>query len=461
MDQSVPAVEESATDIVDIPGKPLDTKSHMKCCCCGSSDWKNVDEFRIIPKGMSICTTCGFVSYPSLYKTEEEIKAHYRTDYRSIPKVGNLFTGTRKNHNHDLFLGPELTKLKEAKENPVICEVGAAYGLFLHHLQKSYFPKGEFYGTELTTTYRRIAFYEHGMNLTEDFDASRKYDLIISYKVAEHQIDPHIKIRQYAECLAEGGLLYISVPTWFGQMSNFGLPGFDIEYYYDTNHINVWTRKLFETILKKAGLEIVKYDGLTYDDTYLCRRNDAVMKMEHPEFEEPDKIIEKMKGIKAAFEAMQRGDPPAALVAYPNYPEAWTQHYERKRAELHEHKQDVSFEDVLTEFYEPFKAACGDCFETWRFVADLAMRYDAYETALEYWQKCVYIRPGAGYVLGPITHCYRRLSEQAKDKKFAAALRRKSVEITRHWISSDLETRNEAINWLYFDLSKTKLPSEQ
>ncbi len=433
----------------------------MRCISCSTEDqWKNVDEFRIVPKGMSICTCCGLVSYPSLYKSEEEIKAHYRTDYRKIPKVGNLYTGLRKIHNHDAFLGKELKELAKKNPKPVIGEIGAAYGLFLNHLHTKYFPEGEFYGTELTTTYRRVAFHEFGLALTEDFDLSKKYDLIISYKVAEHQLDADKRLREYALALKEDGLLYISVPTWFDGLNNFGLPGFDLEYYYDTNHINVWTQKLFENILKKAGLEVIKFDDMLYDKTYLCKRNDALMKQEHPGYEDVDHILRSLKSIKEAFVALQNGDTTAAITAYPNYPEAWTTHYERRRAEMHEHKQDVTLDDILKEFYEPFKAACGDDYDTWRFVADIAMRYDNYELALEYWQKCISVRPGSASVLSPITHCYRRMAEVAKDPKYAEALRQKSVEITRHWMGSDLESAPEAINWLYFDLSKLKLPSE-
>lgn len=432
----------------------------MRCISCGAeNEWKLIDEWRIIPKGMSICQGCGFVSYPSLYKSEEEIKAHYRTDYRKIPKVNNLYTGLRKNHMHDAFLGPELLKIKERTETPVIGEIGAAYGVLLDHLKKNYFPKGEFLGTELTTTYRRVAFHEYGISLTEDFDFSKKYDVIISYKVAEHQLDIDQKLRQYCEALTPEGILYISVPTWFGPMVNFGLPGFDLEYYYDTNHINVWTQKLFETMLKKAGLEVIKFDNKIYNETYLCKRNDELMKL-NPEYENYLEIESRMQAIKKAFQAMQVGDTASAIKAYPNYPDAWAAHYERKRAELHEHKQDITLDEILAEFFEPFHKACGDCYETFRFVADLAMRYDNYELALEYWQRCINIRPGAGYVLGPITHCYRRLTEMAKDPAYKEALRRKSVEITRHWISCDLENRADAISWLYFDLSKLALPSE-
>lgn len=432
----------------------------MRCPCCEATDkWKNVDQYRVVPKGMSLCGGCGFVSYPSLYKTEEEIKNYYRNDYRNIPKVGNLYTGTKKLHNHDAFLGAELRKLRERKDNPVIGEIGAAYGLLLNHLKRNYFPNGEFYGTELTTTYRRVCYHEHGIELTEDFDLTKKYDLIISYKVAEHQLDIDKKLRQYAEALAEGGLFYVSVPTWFNTLVNFGLPGFDLEYYYDTNHINAWTRGLFEALLKKAGLEVVKYDGFIYGDTYLCKRNDELMK-EPFKFENPAEIEAKLAAIKTAYDAAQRQEYAAAVAAYPNYPEAWTLLYEHKRQELHAHKQEVAFEDIVKEFYEPFLAACGECYMVWRFMADLAMRYDRYELALQYWQKCINVSPGSGSVLAPITHCYRRLAEKTKDPKAVTALRQKSVEITRHWLTMDLESRAEAVNWLYFDLSKLRLPSE-
>jgi SAM-dependent methyltransferase len=435
-------------------------KHNMRCIVCDATDkWKSVDQYRIVPKGMAICQGCGLVSYPALYKTEEEIKAYYRTDYRAIPKVGNLYTGMKKLHNHDAFIGPELERLKARKEAPVIGEIGAAYGLFLNHLKRNYFPKGEFYGTELTTTYRRVAYYEHDLMLTEDFDTTKKYDLITSYKVAEHQMDADKRLREYALALAEDGMLYISVPTWFDAMVNFGLPGFDLEYYYDTNHINAWSRKLFETVLKKAGLEVVKYDGVIYGSTYLCKRNDELMKLE-PEYEDPAVIEATMAHIKEAYVAFQRQDFAGAVKAYPNYPDAWMANYEHRRHELHSHKQEVKFEDLVKEFYEPFKAACGECYLTWRFMADLAMRYDQFELSLEYWQKCILASPGAGNVLAPITHCYRRMADMTKDPKLAAALRQKSVEITRHWLSADLESRPEAVNWLYFDLSKLKLPSE-
>ena len=85
----------------------------MNCVICGSNDWTNVDEYRFKPSGMSICNTCSFVSYPVKWKTEEEIKEHYRTDYRNPPTSGNLYSGQRKLHFHNVFLKPLFDEWKK------------------------------------------------------------------------------------------------------------------------------------------------------------------------------------------------------------------------------------------------------------------------------------------------------------------------------------------------------------
>ncbi len=43
----------------------------MRCIVCDNSNWENVDQFRIKKEGMSLCKSCGFVSYPEKYKKKE------------------------------------------------------------------------------------------------------------------------------------------------------------------------------------------------------------------------------------------------------------------------------------------------------------------------------------------------------------------------------------------------------
>jgi len=99
----------------------------MECIVCKSNDWENVDKYRIKPEGMSICKSCGFVSYPSKWKSQEEIKQHYRNDYRTHPTSNNVFTGQRKVHFHNHFLTSVFKEWAESgKKSPNVFESGAA-----------------------------------------------------------------------------------------------------------------------------------------------------------------------------------------------------------------------------------------------------------------------------------------------------------------------------------------------
>ena len=128
----------------------------MRCIICDATDkWTNVDEFRHAKKGMCICEGCGFVSYPELYKTESEIKEHYRNDsYRQAPGAANLFSGQRKIHYHEAFLRDTFDKWVDGKKKDLsICEVGSAYGLVLAYF-RGIFPDAKITGTELTLSFR-------------------------------------------------------------------------------------------------------------------------------------------------------------------------------------------------------------------------------------------------------------------------------------------------------------------
>ena len=105
----------------------------VRCVVCDTKgDWEKVDQYRLKPSGMHICKNCGFVFYPEKYMSEDEAKAYYKEDYRKPPNVGNAFTGQRKLHMHSHFLSDIMQKWKdEGKEKPVVCDVGAAYGMFL------------------------------------------------------------------------------------------------------------------------------------------------------------------------------------------------------------------------------------------------------------------------------------------------------------------------------------------
>ncbi len=358
---------------------------------------------------MCVCKKCGFTSYPSLWKSDEEIKAYYRKDYRQPPTIGNLYTGQRKLHFHQAFLDDVFKEWKaKGKTKPVVCEIGAAYGLALEWLRKTY--PCEVHGTELTVSYRRNALHEFGIKLTEDFDDSRKYDLIISYKVAEHQTDVDKHLRKYVESLTDDGLMYISVPTWFDSLANFGQTGFDLKYYYDTNHINVWTVKLFETLLKKVGLEIIKKDHKIYDSTYLCKRNDALMS-EPLEYENPTEIKAKMKAIKEAFMAFNDNRLDDAIKLWPDYPMAHLNKAEQVRVKLTENGWEWFKENIIDVMFK----CCPNSPEAYALACDFAMRAKKFPEALKYAEDCLKVKPHNPVCYLQIINIMRELAIHAPD----------------------------------------------
>jgi 2-polyprenyl-3-methyl-5-hydroxy-6-metoxy-1,4-benzoquinol methylase len=154
---------------------------------------------------MTICKSCGFVSYSSKYKSEDEIKKHYEKDARTTPNVRNIYTGQSKIHYHEAMLGKIIAKWNEEGKHIKVFETGSAIGIFLNWL-KHKIKKCDVSGSEWAIAYRRVAFHEYGIELKEDFDYTQKYDLICSYKVAEHMLDADKKLRSYVECLNEDGI---------------------------------------------------------------------------------------------------------------------------------------------------------------------------------------------------------------------------------------------------------------
>lgn len=430
----------------------------MRCLVCNGTEWENVDQYRIKPEGMSICKSCGFVSYPTLWKSEEDLKEYYRKDYRRPPNAGNLYTGMRKLNYHHAFLKDLFKQFKdENRKDLEFGEVGAAYGMFLNYI-KGLFPEATVGGTELTVSYRRNAFHEYGIELSEDFDLSKKYDLIASYKVAEHMFDVDKHIRQLVEALKPNGYLYISVPTWFGRMNNFGKSGFDIEYYYSTNHINVWTKKLFEQVLKKCGAKIIKHDGVLYDDTYLCVRDDSLMN-EQLEFENIDDIKNKMERIKKASDLFNEGLYQQAIDAYPDFPEAHAGRYEKARSELHKLGYDKIKETIIDDGLKK----CNDDPSIYAMAGDISMRYEKYTSAIEWFEKYLSVRPGFSPAIRGISHCLRYMGKASLTKgnhSEGLIYYAKARNVMRYLKEISPQDEQEAIGWIYDDNAKIPMPSE-
>lgn len=406
---------------------------------------------------MAICKSCGFVSYPSKWKSKEEIFEYYRNSYRKPPNHFNVNTGQRKIHFHLAFLNELFeTWRKTGIKKPAIFEVGAASGMALDWF-KSMIPGAKVAGSELTTSYKRVCFHEYGIALEDDFDDSKKYDLIMSYKVAEHQLDAHLELRRYAESLKDTGVLYISVPIWFRQMSNFGVPGFDLETYYDPNHVNMWTREIFEGMLRNAGLEIIKEDHFIYDSTYMCKRNDSLIGT--PVKHDPEEIKDRMRKIKQAFEFYQDSKFDKAIETWPNFPQAHVSRAEILRAQAIKQGWEWTLQNII----DPGFKACPEAIEIDVMAGDFAMRSERYSEAIKYLETALKKKPENPICLFMLMNVMREMSLRASSNgrvQEALHYMKEARDIAKHVAGVSFQHQREAIDHVYLFSAQIPLPGE-
>jgi len=415
-----------------------------RCINCDESDWENVDEHMHKPQGAFICRGCGLVTYDSIVDVEKT-KEFYRKEYRPAPTIQNENTCERKNHYHNAFLKPLFDKWKKEGTNPVVFEVGAAYGRLLHMIRHN-FPEADVSGTELTTVMRRVAKNYLDIELNEEFDKTKKYDLIITYKVAEHMPNVDKDLQMYADHLKEDGLLYIGVPVWFNQMNNFGVAGFNLETYYHPNHINMWTREIFESCLDKAGLEIEATNFVYYDNAYLC------FKKERPDGESwvpfrhhYKEIINRMKTIKEACTLFDQKKYLEAADKWNNYPVAYSHHYELNRKYFH----TKGFE-IIKSFLRDAIKNCPDSSYIVGFAADVHMRYNDFIEAIKLYEIGLKMRPNCPNMTLNLSHCFRNLKRFDDSMHLCKILNNVSTEL-----------RPEAITWILHDCAQMPLPGEK
>jgi SAM-dependent methyltransferase len=435
----------------------------MRCIVCDCQDWENVDQFRIKKNGMSICKQCGFISYPNRWKKKEEIIEYYRKQYRPAPTVENLYQGQRKLHYHHAFLEDPVLKqwlVDSPKKDPVIFDVGAAFGMVLAWFKNMKnpsgalaFPQADLSGSELTLSYRRNAFHEYGIHLKEDFDDSKKYDLIVSYKVAEHILDVDNELVRYRNALKNDGYLYISVPTWFNRLTNFGATGFSIEYYYHPDHVNTWTREAFEFILKKSGFKVIKENHAYYDSAYLCVPGTWDKDIQLPGYA---KIIENLARVKEADEFCQKKEFHKALETWPNFPIARRAVYEYYRKDWHAKGVD----EIMKVIVKPWIKLDPDSYDAFALGADILMRYGKYDEALLFLREALHRRPKCETICTAIANCYRSLAHAAQSEKERINYITQARTMTKYIKDNSLNAFSSAVSWIYSDNASIPMPNE-
>lgn len=267
-------------------------------------------DYRDARVGFKIDRETGFVTYDERPNLEE----HYRKSYRKNVQIGNITTSNRKIEYHKHFLTGLTPKS--------VLDFGCAFGATLQHFRRG---GSAVRGYELTDGFVNYGRNVLGLDIVQEKDPlpadKGKHDLVICYHVLEHVPKPVETLAKLRECLAPGGVIYLSVPVWFEQLDEpSGNHTVDFENLFHIDHIQVFSPRSIRRVISQAGLKIVKEDTECYGHTFLL----SPEKGEEPafQFDDPDEIIKKIEAAKEAISILQ-SDPRRAQEIYPDFPDAY------------------------------------------------------------------------------------------------------------------------------------------
>jgi len=292
----------------------------INCPICDSGEWKPLDAHRshdywyaqdlryTEPVGFKLCMSCGFTTYDYM----PDLGSMYNEQRKAI-NMSNIVTGNRKGAYHKFFLADTV------KPEMRCLDVGAAQGSFLNLLHTEYgVEKKNLSGAEYSEVCRNFSKNYYGIPLTRDAMPG-KYDFISYYHVLEHIPHPDRELIKIREWLTDDGLLYISVPIWYGILEEAaGQGAHDFENLFHVNHINTWSLTGIRNLMKKTGFDIIKENVLDlYGYTFLCKKG-----QELPiEKENPATIEDILLRQKAAIELMNSKRWAEAEKVYPAFPD--------------------------------------------------------------------------------------------------------------------------------------------
>lgn len=290
-----------------------------KCFICDCSEWEDVDYLRAEPANMIVCKGCGFVTFRRFHD-DSEYKSYYEEEYRSNKNVniGNLVTTNRKMGYHMAFLTPWL-KEKNSKDLTV-GEIGAGIGYFLRWVRDAWNAK-DVEGSELTGSFRRYAKHAFGINLKQEFDYSKRYDLVAIYHTLEHIPDPVEVLTKLRNSMKKEGALYIACPVWMEEMMRFGGGPFTtFDEHFHKDHINAWSRWHFKALLDKTGWKIIKEDPVMYGYTVLIQPTDTKpIPDDKPNYKD---VVTQLSDMQRAATAFMKGEYQEAIRLYPKFVDA-------------------------------------------------------------------------------------------------------------------------------------------
>jgi 2-polyprenyl-3-methyl-5-hydroxy-6-metoxy-1,4-benzoquinol methylase len=210
---------------------------------------------------LHLCNTCDH-TFTVIDRVEEET---YEEDYY-LKAHKNWFA----NPDFELFENVYNTSTQIlGKVKVKLADVGCGQGAFLKHLQQKFKADApELSGIDIIKNEHPGIKFESGDFLEMKFDEG--YNIITSFMVIEHVIDPHLFINKMVESVTPNGVIVVNtinngslIYRVARFLNSLGFPT-SHDRLYNHHHLQHYTNKSLKTLLEMEGVEVVKVKNHNY-----------------------------------------------------------------------------------------------------------------------------------------------------------------------------------------------------
>jgi len=254
-------------DVKDSRNQWASEKDFVHCNLCGSDRYTVIAETRRhVPTAeetytfqirLVCCNRCGLV-YCNPHKEKRELQRYYANAYRSPVAFNNIDERRRKIIQSRI----QLLNQYVAAPRGSLLEIGSGEGFFLQRaLAKGLQVVGIEPSNSYAETSRSLIPQLHvEETYFEDYETEDRFDVICSFFVLEHTLDPTTFLKKCHHLLLKDGCLYIEVPDIALYPRQFS----DMVSHEHTYHFSALTIK---KMLAKTGFRVsdIRSPGSSYE----------------------------------------------------------------------------------------------------------------------------------------------------------------------------------------------------